>query len=323
MIEVRLERRDSSLVANAYTRGSNEFSFAFDLFDPADNYSLVIREPGYKELHFPLEPGSFHREIITPTRSIYTYGGIALLELESLPKEEVSQELLKGPRVVDIRQLEAQIPEEARQEFDLAKRDFAGGNSGSALTHLEKAVELAPKYYDAVNMLGAEYLKAGQYEKAEPMLNQAHALNPNDPSTLTNLGTLYFQEGERLESAAGNADAGIKQGEASYRKAVEMLEKALQLDPRGPRANYYLGTVLYKVGDYERAESMLINALALDNHLQDAHLSLLNIYIRQKRYGAALEQISAYLEANPNAPQREQIENLRIQIESALNQEAK
>jgi tetratricopeptide (TPR) repeat protein len=324
MIEVRLERRDSSLVANAYTRGSNDFSFAFDLFDPANDYSLVIREPGYKELHFALDPSSFYRDPISPTRIIYVYSGIILLELESLPKEEVSQEPLKGPKAVDVRQLQAKISDEARRGYNLALVDIAAGNSEVALTHLEKAIELAPEYHDALTKLGAEYLKSGQYRKAEAILNRACATNPNDPLPLTNLGILFFQEAEKLALVtAGEADAGSEAVEPSYRKAVDAFERALRLDPMNPRANFHLGTVLFKVGAYDRAESLLVNSLTLDGQLHEARLTLVNIYIRQERYDAAFEQISAYLESNPNAPQREQIEKLRLQIESALNQEGK
>lgn len=324
MIEVRLESQDGSLVANAYTRGSNEFSFAFDLFDPNGNYALIVREPGYKELNFRLDSSSFYRDPISVTRDIYIYSGIVLLELESLPKEEVSRELLKGPKAVDVRQLQAKIPDEARREYNSALEDIAAGRSEAALKHLERAIELAPEYRDALNKLGAEYLKSGQYRKAETILNRVSAINPNDPLPLTNLGILFFQEAEKLAlSAAGSVDAGSKEVEPSYRKAADAFEKAWRLDPMSPRASFHLGTALYKVGDYERAESLLVKSLTLDGQLHEARMTLVNIYIRQVNYDAAFKQITAYLEANPNDPQREQLEKLRIQIESSLNREGK
>jgi tetratricopeptide (TPR) repeat protein len=211
-----------------------------------------------------------------------------------------------------VRQLEAEISSEARREYNLALQNIAAGDSRTARTHLEKAVELAPDYYDALNKLGVEYLRAGQYRKAEAILDRAHGINPNDPLPLTNLGILHFQEGEAL------AHAGSDGVEASYRKAVDLFEKALRLDPLSPRTNFHLGTALYKIGDYERAESLLINALAQDGQMHEARLTLLNIYTRQRRYDDALKQISAYLQANPDSPQRKQLEALRIQIESSL-----
>ena len=161
-------------------------------------------------------------------------------------------------------------------------------------------------------------IRLGKYEKAEATLNQARALNPKDPMNPTNLGALYFNEGDLESAAAGNDGSHL--GEGSYRKAVNVREEALGLDPHAPRANFYLGTALYKIGEYERAESLLTSALAADKNLLEAQLSLLNLYIRQKRYDAALEQISAYLEANPDASHREQIEKFRTQIKNAMNQ---
>jgi Flp pilus assembly protein TadD len=333
-VEVRVEKRDGSLVTTAYTSGSYEFEFWISPFEPDERYNLVIREPGYKELVHSMDYNNFHYErlaIEDADTGLYTYSGMLTLELESLPP--ASRDQPADSMVVDVEQIRAQIPEEARKEYNLAGEDFAKGDAESAVAHLEKVVELAPKYYDAVNRLGSEYLRAGRHEKAESMLLQARKLNSNDPVTLTNLGILYFQKGEKL-AAEGMEDEDIDVAEyidddmdaepdpieALYRNAVEMLEEAVKLDPRTPRAAFYLGTALYRVGDYERAESLLNNALVLDAQLQEARLSLLNIYIRQQRHKDALEQISAYLEANPETPLREQLEKSKAQIEQALDQ---
>jgi tetratricopeptide (TPR) repeat protein len=317
-VQIRLERQDSSLIGYAYTLGSQDFEFRNVSLRANEKSYLVINEPGYKELRYAFELNGFRFD---PLAKLYINSGMFELDLKSLPQEKTGLGPSAGSKVVDIRQLLNPIPDKAQRECDLAAEGLARGDAETAIHHLEKAVELAPEYYDAVNELGAEYLKAGRYEKAEAMLNRARALNPKDPIPLTNLGTLYFQEGERLSSAAAAAaDGNLKPGEESFRKAVEVLESALQLDPQSPRSNFYLGTALYRIGDYERSESLLRNALSLNNGMQDARLSLLNLYIRQRRYDAALEQISIYLEANPVPPQRQQIERLRTQIESVLSQ---
>jgi tetratricopeptide (TPR) repeat protein len=310
MIEIRLEAQDLSTVATAYTSGSSRFTFRNVSLQPDGTYFLVIRESGFKEIRNRLYLEDFHKD---PTRpGVMHFGGLVRLFLESLPPEGKA---ITGPKAVDARQLKAEIPDKARREYNLALEKVADGDNKAALANLEKAVELAPEYYDALNKLGVEYLKAGQFRKAEAILDRARALNPNDPLPLTNLGTLHYQEGERLTLAAGD-EAALDVIGASYRKAVDLFEKAVRLDPVAPRPNFYLGTALFKVGAYERAESVLINALALDGQMHEARLALLNIYIRQRRYDAALKQISAYLEANPVSPQRQQIETLRTQIES-------
>jgi len=145
---------------------------------------------------------------------------------------------------------------------------------------------------------------------------------------LTNLGAVYFMRGEMLASAGtenddidvaeyieDDSDAKPDAAGTFYRKALEALQEARQQNLLTPRAGFYLGTVLYRMGDYDKAESVLTDALDQDAQLHDARLSLLNIYMRQERYGEALEQISAYLDANPQTPQREQLERFKAQIE--------
>jgi tetratricopeptide (TPR) repeat protein len=322
-IEVRLERLDSSLAGLAYTEGSFEFTLFASPFDPKDRYFLVVQNPSYKALKFELDYGLFRAASSVQGASLYQYAGNVLLELESVD----SKEKLTASKVVIIKKIPANIPEEAIKEYDQAIEDFNGGNSISALAHLEKAAALAPNYLDAISKLGAEYLKAGKYEKAEAMLNQARVLDPKDPGLLTNLGTLFVKQGEALVAAAG-ADSELNldleaeasnPGEAHFRKAVEVLEAASNLDPQSARANFYLGTALYHIGEYARAESYLLNALAAQKPIQDARLTLLNIYKQQKRYDAALLQIEAYLAANPDSPQRAQLEEFRAQIKNNLN----
>jgi uncharacterized protein involved in exopolysaccharide biosynthesis len=65
---------------------------------------------------------------------------------------------------------------------------------------------------------------------------------------------------------------------------------------------------------------MLRSAIALDAAYVDAQLMLINVFARQRRYDAALEQAVAFLEDHPDAPEREAIERVRSQIEAALGQ---
>ncbi len=331
-VEIRFERQDGSLVATAYTSGSYEFEFWISSFQPDEKYNMVVREPGFKELVYRLDYNDFHYErlpIEDVDTGLYTYSGMLTLELEKLPAEEAAgREQLAGAKTVDVEQIRTQIPEEAQKQYNLAKDYFAKGDAEAGVASLEKVVESAPDYYDAVSRLGSEYLKAGQYEKAEAMLVRARSLNPNEPIALTNLGVVYFMRGEMAAAGAGEDDIDVADyieddpdaepdaAETFYRKALESLQEAHRQDPLTPRTGFYLGTVLYRMGDYDQAESMLADALAQDGQLHDARLSLLNIYIRQKRYGEALQQISAYLDANPQSPQREQLEKLKTQIET-------
>jgi Flp pilus assembly protein TadD len=310
-IAIRMEAENSAMIDTTYTLDSGKFLFRNLLLVYEDVYFLVIREPEYRELRYRVERSQFVAD--SASAAIVHSIGSVILDLERLPPERKIRKA--EPKAVDARQLKAEISDEARREFNLGLKNIADGSSKEALAHLKKAVELSPEYFDALARLGSEYMKAGQPREAETMLERAQALNPNDPIPMTNLGTLQFQEGERVNSAgAGNSPAA----ETAYRNAADLFEKALRLNPLAPRTNFYLGIALYKLGAYERSESVLINTLALDGRMHEARLTLINIYNRQHRYDDALKQISEYLKANPDAPQRKQLEEMRTEIQGAL-----
>jgi tetratricopeptide (TPR) repeat protein len=314
-VMIRLETLGSAIVATTYNMDHAKFTFRDLSLMLDDQYSLVVRDSGFKELRYDLNMNDFVADSAFP--GVYAFVGLITLNLESLPADNnQANKNRAGPRMVDARQLKAEISAEARREYNLALADMSEGRK-SALAHLEKAVELAPEYYDALNKLGAEYLKARQYRKSESILNRACALNPNDPLPLINLGILYLQEGEGLASSAA-VKPGNNPEDECYRKAVDAFEKARRLAPLAPRTALYLGNALYKVSAYEKAEAAFINALALDEKMHEARLMLVNIYIRLQRYDAALKQISVYLKSNPNAAQREQMEALKAKIEHSL-----
>jgi tetratricopeptide (TPR) repeat protein len=312
-VMIRLETLGSAIVATTYNMDHSKFTFRDLSLVMDEHYSLVVRDSRYKELRFDLNMNDFVADSALP--GVYTFTGLITLNLESLPSEN-KQPDKTGPRVVDARQLKAEISPEARREYNLATAD-SSENRKAAMAHLEKAVELAPEYYDALNKLGAEYLKAGEYRKTETILNRACALNPNDPLPLINLGILFLQEGDGHEAGAADKPRSNPEQD-SYRKAVDAFEKAQRLSPLAPRTALYLGNALYKIGAYQKAEAAFINALALNDKVYEARLMLVNIYIRQRRYEDALKQISVYLKTNPNAAQREQMEALKAKIEKSL-----
>jgi tetratricopeptide (TPR) repeat protein len=312
-IGVRLEAEDRSLISTTATIGSGRFIFRALELDIDANYYLIINESGFKDLRYRVVAGYFLPDSASP--GIAHSSGLVMLDIESLPPEKKARR--GGPVAVDTRQLTAEVSTEARREYHLALKDGAEGKSKEMVAHLEKALDLAPEYYDALNRLGSEYIRTGQLEKARTILERAEALNPNDPIPLTNLGILQFQQGERLAEAGGDnaAEAG-----PFYRNAMEFFEKALRLNPLDPRVNVYLGITCYRLGFYEKSEALLTNALALDGRLQEARLTLISLYHRLHRYADALKQIEEYLQANPDAPQRMQLEQLRTQIQEASTQ---
>jgi len=88
-------------------------------------------------------------------------------------------------------------------------------------------------------------------KSARKSFEQALAINPQalDGSAYTSLGSLYYQV------------PGWPIGFGDDKKALELLQKGLTLNPGGIDPNYFLGDFLYRSGDYAGAEQALRKAL--------------------------------------------------------------
>jgi Tfp pilus assembly protein PilF len=306
LVEVRLENEAAVLIDTAYTQGSDEFNFPGLQIDLNTRYFLIIREPGFTEVRHQLEINRGPFGVVE--------FGLVNLYLNTLPPED---EPSGSTDTVDLRQLTAEIPDEAHDAYQDALGHLDEGDSDAALSSLELAVRLAPQHYDALNTLAVEYLNGQRYGDAKQTFERAYDLNQNDPILLTNLGTLHFQEGELLEQLAQDSPELDRAGE-SYLEAVAYLQDAMRLDPASARIAFYLGSALYKTGAYDEAEETLFVAMDNDPDMGESRLALINVYVNQDRPEAALAQIELYLETFPDSPQREALERARNAIRAAI-----
>lgn len=132
--------------------------------------------------------------------------------------------------------------------------DFAKAN-------YEKAIELNPKYAEAINNLGTVYYGQKDYHKAEHYYRKALKFKPECASFYSNLGTAYF------------AERKYKQGIASYQRAfsidpnvflTETLERIPEIGPTEEQArlNYTLAKMYAQAGNLDAALKYLRAALS-------------------------------------------------------------
>jgi tetratricopeptide (TPR) repeat protein len=88
-------------------------------------------------------------------------------------------------------------------------------------------------------------------KSARKSLEHALAIDPAalDGSAYTSLGSLYYQV------------PGWPIGYGDRAKAQELLKQGLALNPHGIDPNYFYGDFLFRSGDYEGAERVLLKAL--------------------------------------------------------------
>lgn len=104
--------------------------------------------------------------------------------------------------------------------------------------YAQKALALDDNEYEAHAVMGRVYLYDADYEQAEHCLRKSMHLNPNDADNLVYIASCF--------SFLGKSD-----------EAVEIFERAMQLNPFRPDWYYsYAALVYLEAGDYEKSAAL-------------------------------------------------------------------
>ena len=283
---VELQTSDRRVIDTARLRADNEFQFQGLI---SGEYYIHIDVEGYQEVQQAFE-----------IRGGPTYVNVSLRENVTTMAAARSGLAGGNPNVVDIAALAAKHPDEAVEEYEKSLEDSRKGDTKRAIERLEKALRLAPDFYQARNNLGIQYQQTNRYEDAEREFRQAHSLNRNEAQPLINIGNLWLVQED-------------------FGPATIVLREAVRLDPTSAAAFYYLGSALYKTAALEEAEGALIRAIELDPMSSQARLMLVNVYMQQTEYKQALEQLDVYLEDSPDGDERKAVEELRARLLKMVN----
>src|SRR5437870_3917483 len=171
---VLLDHSDSKKDQRTFTdlRGNFEFRNV-----PQGSYYIRVRLEGFENVNYPVDvPG-------TPYVFIFLNGSAARRPAA-----------LGGNRVVDIRQLTANIPKQSLKEYEKAVREIRNHNTQRAIERLEKSVKLAPDFYNGHLGLAQEYRRTGRLDAAEREFTRAFELNPREGTPLIQLGEIYLEK---------------------------------------------------------------------------------------------------------------------------------
>jgi tetratricopeptide (TPR) repeat protein len=276
-----VELRSGSQIVGT-TRTDTAGNFEFTLMRPGV-YVIHVSEEGFQEAEYPATISAGSR-----------YVQIRLLAIPSANRGSANAP--PGPQVLDFRQLS--VPKKALNEYEKAVRDLKTGKTQSAIGRLETSLKIAPDFYDAHFQLGLQYMRSDTAQ-AERALARAAELNPRVADPLVVLGFLYLQS-------------------SRFKQAIEVLDRAVGLDPASALALYYLGSALYETGESSRAEKLLKHSLSLDPTIHPIHLALVNIYLKDARPKEALQELEAYLQAEPHASQSKSAAQLRDHLRQQL-----
>jgi eukaryotic-like serine/threonine-protein kinase len=163
---------------------------------------------------------------------------------------------------------------------------FLRGRTADAVPMFSKVVELSPDNLRGYNNLGAMYQRLGRHDEAIRVFTTSIQRSPS-AQAYSNLGTCYYFLGRYREAAAavekavelsptyvifwrnlGDAYRWIpgkrEQARAAYRRAIELCEETIAVNPSDAAAHATLATCAAKLGDAKRARGSILRALELE-----------------------------------------------------------
>jgi predicted O-linked N-acetylglucosamine transferase (SPINDLY family) len=190
-----------------------------------------------------------------------------------------------GQRAFQHARSKKQQKAEVAQLFERAVTLQKAGLLPDAKAVYRQLLQLAPKHFDALYLLGTFEYQARNFHEAELLLGKAANLEPRSAKAHLNRGVVLFdlQRFEEAEASyrraialePGNAIALNNLGNACLMQgrrddAIAAYDKALAVQPDFPNAWYNRGVVLQQLRRYEEALVSHDRALALDARYAEA-----------------------------------------------------
>lgn len=174
------------------------------------------------------------------------------------------------------------VPKPAEQAYKQALEDISKKRPDDGFVNLQKAIELFPEYYAALQKFGAELMARRQYLPAAQAFLKAAEVNPKSASPFYSAGYALYLLGDQYYKASSTA-----------------LGEAVKLAPASPTVNLLLGTVERRLGRPAEAEKHLLAAKKnAPEKIPEVHKELAQLYGDQKRYREAADELEQYIKAS-------------------------
>ena len=283
---VRLERSGAQ-AGETYSDGEGKFSF-IDV--PPNLYRIDINQEGYRAVDIGVSLNS------SAQHTVY------LPTIELVPEDKTgstAQPTTKGanPAMVDESALADNFPKDANKQYEKATKAQREGKHQEAIDHYEKAIAIAPEMYPARNNLASLYLQQQRFNDAETQLKKVIAENHADANAYFNLANVYLLT-NRLNEATDSVEEGLKR------------------QPQSGFGEFLMGSVLVKKGNAPEAEKKFRIALNDDPGMANAHLALVNLYLKENRGTDAIAELSSFLKQSPDSPYAVHARELLTKLQS-------
>ncbi len=190
-----------------------------------------------------------------------------------------------------------EVPPEAEITYNEAIQKLNASNSDEGLQALERAVQLFPEFFRALNRLSVEYLQRGDVANTKTWSTRAVAVNPNSASAQFALGWTFYQEQE-LDDAA------------------RAFRASATLNPSASETHWYLGMTALEQKQWAEAERAFtdFSKLYTRDDRPTLHLYLTSAYDHLRRYDAAVRSLETYLRLVPERERTAKLNDLLGQL---------
>ena len=200
---------------------------------------------------------------------------------------------------------------------NLVKLDLQDGQPDIARRRLEAVLTAEKNHLQAMLLLAELEHQVGHTVEALALLERAARIHQSALDPRARLIERLVRQG-RLKEARTHADealfwnptslaayellASVQMSSRDAQGAVATFNRLVEVHPKSARAHYSKGRAEYAAGMVAEAEASLRNAIALDKSYGAAHTALIELLMRQKRSGPALEFAKALQKDLPKSP---------------------
>lgn len=200
---------------------------------------------------------------------------------------------------VDVAELDVKVPKTAHDAYDSAMRLLEEGQRDEAIKELNRAIEIYPDYFRALNDLGVILMQLRRNDEAALVFERAIKTAPRVYHPRLNLAIIRTRQGR-------------------YKEAVESLERLHKSNPAIIEVRAPLADALMALNRLDEAEKHLRAALAegkLSKPAEGNTRYLLGLLLNRKhRYEEAAQELIAAAKILPAGSQ------IQLQLGAALLQ---